>query len=116
MIDRYNEINIEKGLELGLIPDDEYRGDKDSSPYSSVYIDTELSNKDKVNIIEYLDFKVIKNKDKTIQLKDLQGANLADIELDVFNNLDEALERLEVYLNDYKIAILTEEEFNSIKK
>lgn len=55
-------------------------------------------------VINSVEFKLMYSKaDNNFRLVDLQGANLADIESDTFDNLIEVIDRLDVYINDYFI-------------
>lgn len=109
LIDRFKDINIDKAKSIGLV---NFEGNEDQAGFSfPVYLMDELSKKDKIDIINMLDFEVIKT-DKGYRLKDLQGANLANIELETFKNLSDALQRLNVYMFDYLIAVVTREEYN----
>lgn len=53
--------------------------------------------------LELIEFRLEKDKNGKFHLRDLQGANLGDIESDSFDNADEILDRLEVYHIDYII-------------
>ena len=54
------------------------------------------------------DFQLLKHKDGTFSLKDLQLANLANIEGDRFTSVLEILDRLDIYIQDYPISDIEE--------
>ena len=54
-----------------------------------------------LNIAE---FRLLKHKDGTFSLEDLQCANLGDIENDRFTSAAQILDRMDVYIQDYLIA------------
>ena len=47
------------------------------------------------------EFRLLKHKDGTFSLEDLQCANLGDIEDDRFETASEVLDRMDVYIQDY---------------
>lgn len=53
-----------------------------------------------LNITE---FQLLKHKDGTFSLEDLQCANLGDIENDRFTSASEILDRMDIYIQDYLI-------------
>lgn len=56
---------------------------------------------------EFLDlteFLLLKHKDGTFSLEDLQRANLGDIEDDRFETASEVLDRMDTYIQDYLIV------------
>lgn len=64
------------------------------------------------NILELLNiygFELIVNDDFTLSLKDLEGANLGDIESDTFKDFDDVIDRLEIYHYDYIVRDLEEQ-------
>lgn len=64
-----------------------------------------INQKKELEVINECEFEVIKNKNGTLTLIDNLGANLGDIENQVFYNYDEILNRLEgSYLRDYGIC------------
>lgn len=75
------------------------------SVYRYESVEEIISKGQVLDVIEECDFKVVSNKNGTLSLVDLQGANLADIEGEEFNSYSEILYRLEsTYLNDYEIV------------
>ena len=54
------------------------------------------------------DFQLLKHKDGTFSLKDLQLANLANIEGDRFTSVLKILDRLDIYIQDYLISDIEE--------
>ena len=54
-----------------------------------------------LNITEFL---LLKHKDGTFSLEDLQRANLGDIEDDRFETASEVLDRMDTYIQDYLIV------------
>jgi hypothetical protein len=58
-----------------------------------------MTESDKKKLIEFCDFEIIE-EDKKYRLIDIQEANLGGIEEETFNNLDEIVNRLEVYISD----------------
>lgn len=114
MINRYDEVDVTKVVEEGLVNGFDY--DKDNSwCHCEVYILDELSDEDKEDLINQVEFEVIRENGK-YRLKDLQGANLATIEGDIFDSLDDIIERLDVYWYDYLICIVDRERFEELKK
>lgn len=64
-----------------------------------------ISQKKEMEVINACDFDVITNENLKLQLIDLQGGNLANIEEEEFQNLTEILNRLESsYLHDYNFV------------
>lgn len=68
-----------------------------------VYRYSDLTDEDKIKLLGFVDFKLLTNEDGTYRLKDLQGGNLANIESEIFETIDDAVGRLETYWNDYHI-------------
>lgn len=106
----FSHLDLDKVLKRDLV-NTEY-GDLYDFP---VYIKDSLDYEDKLSIIESLDFKVVK-ENGSYRLIDLQGANLANIENETFENLDKILDRLDLYLYDYQICLLSREEYLELKK
>ena len=50
------------------------------------------------------EFRLLKHKDRTFSLEDLQYANLGDIEDDRFETASEVLDRMDIYIKDYLIV------------
>jgi hypothetical protein len=61
-----------------------------------------------LDLLDFYEFELISNEDNTFSLKDLQGANLGDIEEDVFKDEWEVLDRLDIYHLDYIIRPIEE--------
>ncbi|XZH79058.1 hypothetical protein ACSW8S_19505 (plasmid) [Clostridium perfringens] len=64
---------------------------------------SELSDEEKISLINEVDFNVIKQDNGLYRLDDIQGANLASIEYERFPSLDSIIDRLSNYWNDYCI-------------
>lgn len=60
---------------------------------------------------EFLDlteFRLLKHKDGTFSLEDLQCANLGDIESERFETATQILDRMDVYIQDYIVEELSD--------
>ena len=60
-----------------------------------------LSDKQQEELINLVDFEVIKESNTCYKVKDLQGGNLGNIEQEEFDCLESILVRIEHYLEDY---------------
>lgn len=60
-------------------------------------------------MLEYMEFRLVKYPDGTFGLIDLQGGNLGNIEDDRFDNALQLLDRLDIYYEDYFIRDLEEQ-------
>ena len=68
-----------------------------------------MLDKDRVAEILYtMDFEIMVNKDGTLSLNDLQGANLGNIENETFENYAQVLSRMDIYTQDYFVTPLIE--------
>ena len=59
-------------------------------------------------LLELYEFDIILNDDLTLSVRDLQGANLGDIESEKFKTFDEIIDRMEAYHYDYIVRSLEE--------
>lgn len=73
-----------------------------------VYIYKELTEEDKLKLIEEIEFKVEKVDGDTYKVIDKTGENLGNIKEQVFANIDEIMDRLENYFNDYDMSFICE--------
>lgn len=60
-------------------------------------------------MLEYMEFRLVKYPDGTFGLIDLQGGNLGNIEDDRFDNALQLLDRLDIYYDDYFINPIADE-------
>ena len=60
-----------------------------------------LSDKQQEELINLVDFEVIKKSKFCYMVKDLQGGNLGNIEQEEFDCLESILVRIEHYLDEY---------------
>lgn len=60
-------------------------------------------------MLEYMEFRLVKYPDGTFGLIDLQGGNLGNIEDDRFDNAVQLLDRLDIYYDDYFINPIADE-------
>lgn len=60
-------------------------------------------------MLEYMEFRLVKYPDGTFGLVDLQGGNLGNIEDDRFDNAVQLLDRLDIYYDDYFINPIADE-------
>ena len=58
--------------------------------------------------LELTEFRLLKHKDGTFSLEDLQCANLGDIEDDRFTSASEILDRMDIYIQDYIVEALSD--------
>lgn len=65
---------------------------------------SKMSDIEKIALIGEVEFSVIKQCNGVYSLKDCQGGNLANVEYQRFRNIDEIIDRLDVYWNDYSIT------------
>ena len=54
--------------------------------------------------LELTEFRLLKHKDGTFSLEDLQYANFGNIEDDRFETASEVLDRMDIYIQDYLIV------------
>lgn len=94
-----NKIETSEGCELEIAYNRYLNGDKGYMEWIARYYNGEMTEEDKNQIIELCQFNLIKTGDK-YRLEDWQKANLAGIEEERFDTIDEAIDRLEVYIND----------------
>lgn len=107
-----DEFNHDFLLERGLISAENY-----SPKFVKVYIKDEMDEEFKLVLIRMLDFVVEPIKeDNKYRIIDLQTEPISDIEKEVFDSVDEILNRLDVYFRDICICLLTENEFKTLKK
>lgn len=111
---RYNEIDVVKGMDLGLINDDNY-DESNGWDQCQIYVVDELTDEDIVELINEVDFGLI-TEGKTYRLEDGQGSNLGDIESEEFESLGEIIDRLSSYWSDYEICILSRDDFELIRR
>jgi hypothetical protein len=64
------------------------------------------------DFLDMIDFSLLKDKDEDgnegYRLIDLQGANLGDIQSEIYNNAEGVLDRMEIYEDDYIINDIAE--------
>ncbi len=62
---------------------------------------TELNDKQKLNVIDFCSFKVLYNTTARLyKIEDRQGANLGDVESEMFKSLDDIIYRIDHYIHD----------------
>ena len=65
-----------------------------------------LTEEEKLELIEEIEFEVIKDNEDYYRLIDTTKANLGNIEGEHFNSIDEIMYRLENYWYDYQISFI----------
>ena len=65
-----------------------------------------LTEEEKLELIEEVEFEVVKDDEDYYRLVDTTKANLGNIEGEHFNNIDEIMYRLENYWYDYQISFI----------
>lgn len=69
-----------------------------------VYNLDSMSEMQKIELIKEVEFEVKEAGEGIYRLEDTTGVNLANIESEQFNNIDEIIARLENYFHDYHIT------------
>lgn len=54
-----------------------------------------------INLLETLEFELVRDDDGTYYLEDLEGVNLGDIRSDRFDTASEIIDRLDHYITDF---------------
>lgn len=65
-----------------------------------------LTEEEKLELIEEVEFEVVKDDEDYYRLVDTTKANLGNIEGEHFNSIDEIMYRLENYWYDYQISFI----------
>ena len=65
-----------------------------------------LTEEEKLELIEEIEFEVVKDDEDYYRLVDTTKANLGNIEGEHFNSIDEIMYRLENYWYDYQISFI----------
>lgn len=65
-----------------------------------------LTEEEKLELIEEVEFEVVKDDEDYYRLIDTTRANLNNIEGEHFNSIDEIMYRLENYWYDYQISFI----------
>lgn len=65
-----------------------------------------LTKEEKLELIEEVEFEVVKDDEDYYRLVDTTRANLNNIEDEHFNSIDEIMYRLENYWYDYQISFI----------
>jgi len=60
-----------------------------------------LSDEQQEELINLVDFEVIKKSNTCYKVRDIQGGNLGNIEQEEFDSLESILVRIEHYLDEY---------------
>lgn len=69
--------------------------------WNSGLLYSSLSDKQQEELINLVDFEVIKKNNFCFMVRDLQGGNLGNIEAEEFDCLESILVRIEHYLDEY---------------
>ena len=98
--DRHNGIDIHNRYETQEVYDALSEAKEEKPEEESSEKETEKWTKTFEEFLDLIEFELVKNGDKWA-LRDLQGANLGDIESETFENATEIFDRLDVYIGDY---------------
>lgn len=69
--------------------------------WNSGLLYSSLSDRQQEELINLVDFEVIKKSNTCYMVRDLQGGNLGNIEAEEFDSLESILVRIEHYLDEY---------------